>query len=102
MEVALEIIDFVAAADERLRRRGSPPGLVAIGDVDLIATPAGSGGYDALVSTADTLELDDLEVPVASIADLIAMKEAAGRPKDLVEVEILKALEREGRRLRLE
>ena len=62
------------------------------GDIDLIGDPAGSSGFDALEAHADTLELDDLHVRVASIDDLIAMKSAAGRPKDRVEVEILEAL----------
>ena len=62
------------------------------GDVDLIATPAGSGGYEALAATADTLELDDISVAVASVDSLIRMKRAAARPKDLIEVEILEAL----------
>jgi hypothetical protein len=39
------------------------------------------------------LELaQDLEVPVASLDDLIRMKRAAGRPKDRIELEILGAL----------
>jgi hypothetical protein len=44
-------------------------------------------------------ELGDVEVPVADLRDLIRMKRAAGRPKDLIEVEVLSALlaEREGR-----
>jgi hypothetical protein len=33
-----------------------------------------------------------LTVAVASIEDLISMKRAAGRPKDLIEVEVLGAL----------
>ena len=66
-----------------------------VGDIDLIASPAGSGGFDALEANADTLELGDLRIRVASLDDLIAMKRAAGRPKDLVEVEILEALKQE-------
>ena len=62
------------------------------GDVDLLAAPAGIDSFDALYRNADTLELEDLRLKVASIADLIAMKRAAGRPKDRVEVEILEAL----------
>lgn len=68
------------------------------GDVDLIATPAGSTGFDALVASADVLELGDMHIAVASLPDLITMKRAAGRPKDRVEVEILEALRRESQR----
>jgi hypothetical protein len=36
-----------------------------------------------------------VEVKVARLDDLIAMKQAAGRPKDLIEVEVLGALREE-------
>jgi hypothetical protein len=47
------------------------------------------------VWTAPRCELDGLTVLVASIEDLIRMKRAAGRPKDLIEVEVLGALQAE-------
>ncbi len=82
--------------DDRSLRAGDTFTLTtSLGDVDLIATPAGSRGFEALAATADVLELDDISVAVASIGDLIAMKRAAGRPKDLIEVEILEALQAE-------
>lgn len=62
------------------------------GDLDILATPAGTGGYDDLVRTAVETDLDGVSVLVADIDDLIRMKRAAGRPKDLVELEILGAL----------
>ena len=65
------------------------------GDIDLIGSPPGSGGFEALLRGADILELDDLRVPVASLDHLIAMKTAAGRPKDLIELEVLAALKDE-------
>jgi hypothetical protein len=48
-----------------------------------------------LIAGATPMKLDSIEVPVASIDDLIRLKRAAGRPKDLVEVEILGALKEE-------
>jgi hypothetical protein len=63
-----------------------------VGPLDLLGTPSGSGGYDALVRNAHTFELDGLPVRVASLEDLMAMKRAAGRPQDLKELEILGAL----------
>ncbi len=51
--------------------------------------------FTAALGRAVTVELGDLEVPVASIEDLVALKRAAGRPKDLDDVQILEALARE-------
>ena len=62
------------------------------GDFDLLAAPDGTTGYDDLVRTADSLNVGGLKVLVASIDDLIRMKRAAGRPKDLIELEVLGAL----------
>lgn len=65
------------------------------GDIDILAVPAGMGGYDELAASAEMVHLDDLVVQVASLDDLIRMKRASGRPKDLVEVEILEAIRHE-------
>jgi hypothetical protein len=62
------------------------------GDLDVMATPAGTAGYDELARTSEQTDLGGLHVRVASIDSLIRMKRAAGRPKDLIEVEILAAL----------
>jgi hypothetical protein len=62
------------------------------GSVDCLGTPAGVSGFDELVTRAIPLDVDGLTVRVAAIEDLIRMKRAAGRPKDLIEVEWLKAL----------
>jgi len=62
------------------------------GHLDVLGAPAGSTGYEELARTAETLDLDGLRVRVASIDALIRMKRAAGRPKDLIEVEVLAAL----------
>jgi hypothetical protein len=62
------------------------------GNLDILGTPAGVEGFDALEREAKVFRFDGLTVPVASIEDLISMKRAAGRPKDLIEVEVLGAL----------
>lgn len=66
-----------------------------IGDLYVLATPSGTLGYPDLVKDAQPLDLDGLIVHVASIDDLIRMKLAAGRPKDLIEAEVLGALREE-------
>jgi hypothetical protein len=66
-----------------------------IGWLDLIGTPAGTTGYDDLARTADAFDLFGHRVLVASLEDLIRMKRAAGRPKDLLALEELGALREE-------
>jgi Nucleotidyl transferase AbiEii toxin, Type IV TA system len=68
------------------------------GDLDLLANPAGSPGYAALRRNASRVELDGITVLIASVDDLIAMKRAAGRPQDLVDLESLEIARRRGRR----
>ena len=62
------------------------------GDLDILGTPQGTAGYDDLASTATRTDLGGLVVDVTSIDDLVRMKRAAGRPKHLIEVEVLAAL----------
>ena len=66
-----------------------------LGAFDILGTPAGTTGYDDLARTAVSVDLDGLVVLVASIDDLIRMKRAAGRAKDLRAVEELGALREE-------
>ena len=65
------------------------------GSFDILGNPAGSRGYDGLVRTATMMDIGSMKVAVASIDDLLLMKRAAGRPKDLIEVEVLAALREE-------
>ena len=65
------------------------------GPLDVLATPSGTSGFDDLERTAVEMSLGDFSVRVASIDDLIRMKRAAGRRKDLIEVEVLGAVRRE-------
>jgi predicted nucleotidyltransferase len=51
--------------------------------------------FDAAWSRATIADLGDVKVPVASIEDLIALKRAAGRPKDLEDIRVLEAIERD-------
>ena len=66
-----------------------------LGWIDIMATPAGTSGYDDLARTAETYDLFGYRVLVASVDDLIRMKRAAGRPKDLLALEELGALREE-------
>jgi predicted nucleotidyltransferase len=94
-------------------RRGMPDGVVApiddgalragdvftlttrFGDLDLLAHPAPGLDFDLLAADAMTIEIMGRVVQVASLDDLMAMKRAAGRPKDRIELEVLGALREE-------
>jgi len=52
------------------------------GDLDITFVPAGTGGYPDLSGGAVELEVQGLAIPVASLADVVRSKEAAGREKD--------------------
>ena len=78
-----------------LRAGGSFTLTTDFGDLDVLAVPAGTAGYEELAASAAVVDLGDTSVLVATLDDLIRMKRAAGRPKDRVEVEILAALREE-------
>ena len=93
--------------------RGAPPGLpfqldehafvlgdrftllTSAGRLDCMATAAGISGYDEIEAHATEFDLDGLRAKVASLDDLIRMKRATGRPKDLIGLEWLAALREE-------
>jgi hypothetical protein len=72
-----------------LRHAGTLTLTTTAGDLDLLAEPAGSPGYAALRRRALLIDLDGVSVRVASLEDLIAMKQASGRPQDLIDIESL-------------
>lgn len=65
-----------------------------LGLINLLAQPDGAPVYGELSSRAERDVIAGVEVAYASLEDLIAMKKAAGRPKDLVAVEELEAIRR--------
>jgi predicted nucleotidyltransferase len=64
-------------------------------EVDLLVSE--SDRIDELRSRAVTVTLDDRTFHVASIDDLIAMKQAAGRPQDLLDIAQLQDIRRRTR-----
>jgi len=65
------------------------------GPFDCLGEPSGVRGFDELFHNAIEVDLDGWPVAVAALQDLIRMKLAAGRPKDLLMVEELGALQEE-------
>ena len=84
----------------KIRTEGSPEGLpfspsgeamvgmtmlnlvTTHGELDLNFTPSGTAGYEDLHADATTFAVGRVQVQVASLADVIRSKTAAGRPKD--------------------
>ena len=67
-----------------------------LGSLDLLGEIPGITSFDELADRAEEVILYGHRLRVASVADLIAMKRAANRPKDqihLQQLEYLKGLE---------
>jgi len=96
--------------------RGAPPGLPFTfdvrtlelglnftltcdwGDIDLLGEVAGDGSYQTLIGHVDKIELYGHQVAVVTLPKLIALKRAAGRPKDFEILAELEMLEEERNR----
>jgi hypothetical protein len=68
--------------------------VTSLGELDVLVRPPGALAYHDLRRNADRYDLGGFNVSVASIDDLITMKLAAGRAKDLLDVEELEAIKR--------
>lgn len=73
--------------------------VTSVGRLDILFSPAGSGGFEELARTANQYEVFGVVVPAASLEAIVKMKEATDRPKDRQAVAIIKAmLARDARR----
>ena len=73
------------------------------GPLDVLVEPEGGPSYASLRRRAVRVDVAGVSALVASLDDLLAMKQAAGRPKDIAdleELEAIKRLRRRGRRRR--
>lgn len=85
-----------APLDHRALRAGDVFTLrTRFGDLDLLARPDPGLDYAQLRSRAVRFDLAGIAVWIADLGDVIAMKRAAGRPKDLMAIEHLAALREE-------
>ena len=62
------------------------------GNLDLTFVPSGTRGYDDLVRDAEPMTVRGVDVHVASLADVIRSKEAAGRERDRLVLPTLRRL----------
>lgn len=65
------------------------------GDVDLLGEVPGLGGYDAALASSQVVTLYQHEVRVLTLDGLERCKRAAGRAKDLLDLETIAALRRD-------
>lgn len=70
------------------------------GDLDIALMPSGTAGYADIKREAEDVDILGVKVSIASLADIIRSKEAAGRAKDLAVLpELREVLEARGRRI---
>ncbi|GAC1601992.1 MAG: hypothetical protein NVS3B21_29890 [Acidimicrobiales bacterium] len=62
------------------------------GDLDISFAPSGTGGYPDLRRDAMTISIHGITVTIASLADIVRSKEAAGRDKDRAALPMLRRL----------
>ena len=104
------LVEALRELDARIRVEGEPGGLpfsadaallmgisvlnlvTRLGELDLVLLPAGELTYDGMLEGALHLDLDGLEIDVASLADVITSKAAANRAKDRAALPVLRAL----------
>lgn len=60
------------------------------GEVDVALDPDGTRGYEDLRRNASSTNVAGLEIPVASLADIVRSKAAANREKDRVQLPLLR------------
>lgn len=72
-----------------------PPLMTRHGQVHILKEPKGARAFDLMREAALVIELDGVEVAIASLDDLIRMKRAAGRPTDLDDIAALTEAEKQ-------
>lgn len=89
----------IAPNRSHLESRGHKLPETTLGDLDVLATIDDDVTYDALVADTVLLSVAELSIRVLSLARLIAVKERAGRPKDLAVLPLLRSTLEESRRV---
>ncbi|MFN2408671.1 MAG: hypothetical protein ABR594_21705 [Pyrinomonadaceae bacterium] len=87
-----EHLRFILDA-ETLKRGLNFTFVTDIGDLDLLGEVRGVGNYEDVLADSLTVELFGYHFSVIDIGKLIAAKRAAGRPKDLIALPELEAIQ---------
>jgi hypothetical protein len=74
-----------------------PPLSTRHGEVHVLKEPKGARSFEQLRDAALVVELEGIEIAIASLDDLIRMKRAAGRRSDLEDIAALTEAERQRR-----
>jgi hypothetical protein len=83
--------DLPFTFDERALNQGTNFTLtVADEDLDLLGEMAAIGGYEQIIGRVDEMLVGEFRVKVLPLEQLIATKQAAGPPKDLAVLPLLK------------
>jgi len=57
-----------------------------LGDLDLVSESTAGIPFAELLARADKKKVDGVEAPICSLADLVTMKQAVGRDRDLADL----------------
>jgi hypothetical protein len=105
-----QLSDALAEVEARIRVSGAPGGVAfdhsadflgririwnlttSLGDLDISFEPSGTRGFDDLRKSAVIMSVGGVDVPVASLADVIRSKEAADRPRDRAVLPVLREM----------
>jgi hypothetical protein len=66
-----------------------PPLLTRHGQIHILKEPKGARAFEELRKSALVVELDGIDIAIASLDDLIRMKKASGRPIDIEDIAVL-------------
>lgn len=103
LAAALADVDARILGPDGQRSRSTPgAAMLASGDqwhlvsshgrLDVLTLPAHLGSFADMRARAHDVPLGDLTVPIAHRDDLLRMKRASGRPRDLEDVRLLESL----------
>jgi hypothetical protein len=66
--------------------------VTSAGRLDIVFEPSGTRGYGELLRSALRYEVFGVKIRAASLRDIARSKKAAGRPQDLQDVDLIRAL----------